>query len=148
MSSLNYAVFLQALAKSIVNAEHTNNLVIYCLERDSPTIANSHFLFAIFLLIVAGKTVVQAVALITGPSSSLRASEMCPSIYKHCMLPDQRGFSGDTSSAPHSLWFVYQLQGRLCFPTCRRVSPPAQRIHWYSMLRSKQHVTTFFGSTS
>jgi hypothetical protein len=57
------------MAERIANATLTNNLVIYCLERDCPSITNASFLLAAFLIIVASKTLAQAAELITGPSS-------------------------------------------------------------------------------
>ena len=58
---------LQAMAKRIAKAERTNQLVIYCVERDHAAIANASFLLAAFLLIVVGKTPAQAAERFTGP---------------------------------------------------------------------------------
>ena len=57
---------VQAMAKRIAKAERTNQLVIYCVERDRTAIANASFLLAAFLLIVVGKTAAQAAERFTG----------------------------------------------------------------------------------
>ena len=55
------------MAKRLSKAARTNQLIVYCVERDPAAIANASFLLAAFLLIVAGKKVVQAAELFTGP---------------------------------------------------------------------------------
>ena len=55
------------MAKRLSKAERTNQLIVYCVERDRAAIANASFLLAAFLLIVAGKTAAQAAERFTGP---------------------------------------------------------------------------------
>ncbi len=54
------------MAKRLTKAERTNQLIVYCVERDRISIANASFLLAAFLLIVAGKSVAQAAERFTG----------------------------------------------------------------------------------
>ena len=65
---MKHHAHVQAMAKRITKAERTNQLVIYCVERDRAAIANASFLLAAYLLIVVGKTAAQAAERFTGPS--------------------------------------------------------------------------------
>jgi hypothetical protein len=60
---------MQAMAKRLTKAESTNNLVIYCVERDRAAITNASFLLAAFLMIVVGKTPARAAERFTGSSA-------------------------------------------------------------------------------
>jgi hypothetical protein len=57
------------MGKRVAKADRTNQLVIYCVERDRGAIANASFLLASFLLLVLGETAEQAAERFTGPSA-------------------------------------------------------------------------------
>ena len=54
------------MAKRVSKAKQTSQLVVYCVEQDSASIANATFLLAAFLLIVVGETAAQAAERFTG----------------------------------------------------------------------------------
>ena len=75
------------MTKRIANAERTNNLLIYCVERDRPAIANASLLLAAFLLIVAGKTPAQAAEPFTGPSAPYFLAPFRDASFRRQVLP-------------------------------------------------------------
>ena len=56
----SYIYISQVLEKRVAKAEQSNTLVIYFLEKDPVSIANTSFLLAAFLLLVVGRTVQEA----------------------------------------------------------------------------------------
>jgi hypothetical protein len=121
------------MTKYVSKAKDRGHLVIYCVERNDAHIANASFLLATFLLIVEGKTAMQAAERFTGSSAPYILAAFRDASFNRQVAPQRNLFPCKTAfTIPATIprppqWHPLMLR-RDCAATLAGLRPDPPRL--------------------